>query len=630
MFGNGLALYVQQLGLSYHYQNLSKGVIALTDMLYFCSLIILFAAGTVEQIKGKVKYAVIILVVLLVSLLASLMPLKLDLTKDQRYTLSASSKQIIKELNIPVKIHLYLGGDVPTYYLKIAQSTTALLNQLQQLNPKQIQWQLEVPSEMYKDSALYQFYDSLSKQGVPIERIQEDGGVNDKRVDQLLMPGALVEVEGQKPFAIDLRSGKKYFKPYNVVKDIPTEDFEASANAAEALLEYKFIQAMYLLSRSSVPQISYLIGNGEPVDFSVNDLGVTIKNQYRLTVFDLKKGYPDANKIKTLLIVKPTIPFTDADKIKLDQFVMSGGNIIWAVDKLYAQYDSLQKTEGSYIAFDRGLDLDDLFFKYGVRINSNLLQDLNCAKLPIVVGKQADGSPIMQRMPWPYYPFLYGNEHIGLTQNMDRVLSQFPSSIDTLANKEIRKTILLSTDTNSRIITTPNIVSLNSVRDESDISSFNKHKIPVAVLLEGNFRSLFANRLSAAMQDSIRLNTGKAFISNGIAESKQIVIADADIFANAMSKSGDGEIAPLPMGMLPFDEYQFANRNFYQNAISYLNEPVGLLDSRNKTVVLRLLDKDKLDATRIYWQLFLMFGPLFALFFVFIIWSRYRKAQFAA
>ena len=630
IFNNGFELYIQQLGLSYHYQNESKGVISFSDIVYFFSIIVLFGAGAVEQIKGKVKYIILVLIILVFNFLASVIPLKLDLTKDHRYSLSANSKEIIKGIAAPVKIHLYLGGDIPTYYSKIAQSTEALLNQLQQLNPKLVQWQLEVPSKMYKDTALYQFYDSLSKLGVPIERIQNNGDEHDKRVDQLLMPGALVEVEGQKPYAIDLRSGKKYFKPYNVVKDIPSEDLEASANAAEALLEYKFVQAIYLLNRSTVPQISYLIGNGEPTDFSVNDLGTSIKNQYHLSVFDLKKGYPNASKIKTLIIVKPTIPFTDTDKLKLDQFVMAGGNIIWAIDKLYAQYDSLQKTNGSYIAFDRGLGLDDLLFKYGVRINSNLVQDLNCAKLPIVVGKQADGSPMMQRMPWPYYPFLYGNENISITQNMDRVLSQFPSSLDTLANKEIHKTILLSTDTNTRLITTPNLVSLNSVKDETDIVSFNKHKVPVAVLLEGDFNSLYANRISGSMRDSLKLNTGRDFIPKAIVASKQIILTDADIITNQISKSSEQGPLPLPMGMLPFEEYQFANRSFYLNAIAYLNEPAGLLDSRNKTIVLRLLDKEKLANTRIYWQVLLLLGPLLCLFLFYLIWSGYRKAQFAA
>ena len=630
VFNNGFDFYVQQLGLSSHYQNGNKGVITLRDLFYFISLVVLFGIGAIEQIKGKIKNTLVLISIIAVNYIVTLFPTQLDLTKDHRYTLSASSSEIIKSISAPVKIHLYLGGEIPTYYKKIAQSAVALLNQLQQMNPQNIQWQLEVPSKMYADTALYQLYDSLSKMGVPIERVQDQGNASDKRVDQLLIPGALVEVQGQKPMAIDLRSGKKYFKPYNVVKDIPVEDLEASANAAEALLEHKFVQAIYLLNRTTVPQISYLIGNGEPVDLSVNDLGVSIKNQYHLTVFDLKKGYPDARKIKTLLIVKPTQPFTDADKLKLDQYVMGGGNIIWAIDKLYAEYDSLQKTSGSYIAFDRGLGLDDLLFKYGVRINANLVQDLNCAKLPIVVGKQADGAPMIQRIPWPYYPFLNGNDNAPISQNMDRVLSLFPSSIDTLANKEIKKTILLSTDTNTRFIATPNVVSLNSVKDESEMLSFTKHHVSIAVLLEGKFNSLYANRISSVVRDSFKIYTGHDFAAKGNVVSKQIVIADADIITNKTTKTQEGGLRPLPMGMLPFEEYQFANNSFYVNAIAALNEPAGLLESRNKVVVLRLLDKEKLANTRMYWQLALLVGPLLILWVVFGIWTRYRKGLFAA
>ncbi len=630
IFANGFDYYFQQLGLSFHYQNMSKGVIAIGDMVYFFSFILLFLIGTIEQVKGKVNNVFILIGIVIINYVATIFPAQMDLTKDNRYTISTNSKEIIKQTAAPVKIHLYLGGDIPAYYKKIAQSTIALLNHFKQINPQHIDWQLEVPNKMYQDTALFQFYDSLSKLGLPIERVQQSNVETDKRVDQLIIPGALVEVEGMKPFAIDLRSSKKFFKPYNVVKDIPSEDIEASANAAEALLEYKFVQAIYLLNRTNTPQISYLVGNGEPIDLTVNDIGSSIKNQYRLSVFDLKKGYPDASKIKTLVIVKPTIPFTDADKLKLDQYVMAGGNIIWAIDKLYAEYDSLQKTNGSYVAYDRGLGLDDLLFKYGVRINSNLVQDLNCAKLPIVVGKQADGSPMIQRLPWPYYPFLYGNENAAITQNMDRVLSLFPSSIDTIANKSIKKTILLSTDTNSRFISTPNLVSLNSVRDETELKTFNKSKIPIAVLLEGNFTSLFANRVTQSMQDSIKINSGKDYLSKGVLSSKQIVIADADILTNKIAKNTNGELVPMTMGMLPYEEFQFANKSFYLNAISYLNEPAGLLDSRNKTIVLRLLDKQKLTESRRLWQLALMLFPLILLVLFYSVWTRWRKKQFAA
>jgi ABC-2 type transport system permease protein len=169
-----------------------------------------------------------------------------------------------------------------------------------------------------------------------------------------------------------------------------------------------------------------------------------LRNEYRLGVIDLKRTYPNADSINALLIVKPTLPFTDEDKLKLDQYVMNGGHIIWFIDKLHAELDSLMRSQAEYTAYDRGLELDELLFKYGVRINPDLVQDLNCSKIPIVVGQNADGSPKMQRQPWPYYPFLSSHGNNPITRNLDRVLPIFPSSIDTVKTPGILKTILLA------------------------------------------------------------------------------------------------------------------------------------------------------------------------------------------
>jgi len=624
-FANGYDFYIKQLGLSLHYNNMSKGLIKLTDMIYFISILVLFILGTIENLKGKIKYVFLLIAIIGANYLSNVFPFQFDLTKEKRYTLSASSTEVISQIQAPVTVHLYLGGDLPSNYKTISNAAIALLDQLHQINPGLIKWNLEIPNQSVSDTALFVLYDSLSKLGLPIERIQQGTGGADKRVDQLIIPGALVEVDGQKPYAIDLRSSKKYFKPYNIVKDIPEVDEQASANAAEALLEYKFIQAIYLLNRKTVPTIAYLIGNGQPVNLTVNDIGETLKDQYDLSVFDLSKGFPDATKIKTLLIVKPTTPFSDLDKLKIDQYVMGGGNIIWAVDKLYAEYDSLQKTDGSYVSFDRGLALDDLLFKYGIRINSNLIQDLNCAKLPLVVGTQGDGSPLIKRVPWPYYPFLIGNDNHPIAQNMDRVLSLFPSSIDTIASNGVKHIILLTTDTSSRSLPSPAQVSLNSVKGEEDMVQFNQHHFSIAVLSEGSFNSFFANRLSQVLKDSVQQNLGIAYLSKG-KPSKQIFISDADLFTNKVDKSN----GPLPMGMIPFESYQFANRDFFVNSIQYLNEPVGLIESRNKGIVLRLLDKTKVAESRLFWQWMLLLGPVAILSLFFYFWTQYRQRRFGA
>jgi len=624
-FQNGYDFYIRQLGLSAHYQNLNKGAIGLQDILYFITILVLFGLGSIEQLSGKFKYSWVLLVMLLLNISSHLYPLQIDLTKDQRYSISSQSKLLIQDLKQPVKIHFYLGGELPAHYKKLELSTIQFLDQLQQINPTWISWDQTVPGELFKDSALMIFYDSLQKQGLPIDRFQNTGTITDKKVDQLLVPGLLIEVEGQKSIAIDLRSSKQFFKPYNIVKELPEIDIEASFNAAEALLEYKIVQDIYLMNRTVRPSIAYLVGNGEPLDYTVNDLGQSIKNQYNLGVFDLKKGFPDASKINTLLIVKPTIPFTELDQLKIDQYILSGGNVIWALDPLFAEYDSLRNTAGAYLAYDRGLGLEAQLFKYGVRVNPNLVQDLNCAKLPMVVGVDAAGAPTIQRVPWPYYPFAQAGSEHPMVQNMDRVLTAFPASLDTVRAIGIIKTILLTTDTTSRIISSPTMIQLNSGQQEGELASFTKKSIPVAVLLEGQFKSAFAGRLTSSLMDSVQLASGKAFISNGNKPAKQIVLSDADLITNFV----DVQKGPLPMGMIPYEGVQFANPVFFQNMIAYLNEPVSLLEARKKNLVLRRLDPGKVAENRLWIQLVLLIGPLFLLGLGYWGAFYFRQSRFA-
>ena len=389
-------------------------------------------------------------------------------------------------------------------------------------------------------------------------------------------------------------------------------------------MEYKFADAIDKLTRKNIPVVAYVTGNGEPVDYTVSDLYETLFSRYQLGRFDLKKGFPNASLIQALIVVKPTLPFTEEDKLKLDQYVMNGGKIIWFIDKLHAELDSLMRNKGGYTAFDRGLELDDLFFKYGVRIQPDLLQDLNCAKLPIVVGKNPDGSPVMQRIPWPYYPFLSARNFHPISANLDRVLPIFPSGIDTVKSTGIQKTILLATDSNSRSISSPAQVTLNSVRSAEDFSSFNKSYLPVAVLLEGTFHSLFAGRATAALQDSVLKTSGVPFAAENKQPTQQIVVSDADIVTNPVSAG----MGPQSMGELPFENYRFANRDFFLNALDYLVSERKLYESRNKDFVLRLLDKNRVAEEKFQWQLLNMLVPLLILALVAWIVQSIRRKKY--
>jgi len=253
------------------------------------------------------------------------------------------------------------------------------------------------------------------------------------------------------------------------------------------------------------------------------------------------------------------------------------------------------------------------------------VQDLNCSRIPIVIGQNADGSPKMQRVPWPYYPFLSARSNHPISRNLDRVLPIFPSSIDTVKAPGILKTILLATDTNSRRISSPAIVSINSVKGDDDLISFNKSYIPVAVLLEGKFNSLYSNRLSKKVMDSVLQTTGKPFLSAGIKAGKQIVVADADMVTNSVSNTA----GPLAMGILPLENYRFANREFFLNAMDYLVSNNHLFESRNKDFVLRLLDKTKAEEQKTMWQFINTALPVILVIMtgIFFQWQRKNKYE---
>jgi ABC-2 type transport system permease protein len=572
------------------------------------------------------KYGIWVLTMLFIAAiyLSTLFFYRVDLTAEKRYSLTPATKTLLNGVDSVITIKVFLTGELPADYKKLSIATKDLLDEFRSLSGNLIQVSFEKPGEnITNDTAKVMLYDSLSRLGVVFE--QSETVESEKATNQLIIPAALVSYRrGQKPIAIDLRSSRKIYKQFNVVNDnVQQEDAEATRNAAEALLEFKFADAIDKLTREYVPTIAYAVGNGEPIDQKVNDLGESLRNEYRLAVFDLKKGYPDPAMINALMIVKPSLPFTDEDKLKLDQYVMNGGHIIWFVDKLHAELDSLMRSQAEYTAFDKGLNIDDLLFKYGVRINPDLVQDLNCSKIPLVIGTNADGSPKMQRIPWPYYPFLSAHGDNPITKNLDRVLPIFPSSIDTVKAPGITKTVLLATDTNSRRISTPAIVTLNSVRDENDFLQFNKSYIPVAVLLEGKFHSLYSNRVSQVVLDSVQRVTGKPFLSNAVKEAKQIVVSDGDLVINTVSSTA----GPLPMGLLPLENYRFANREFLLNSIDYLVSTNHLYESRNKDFVLRLLDKAKVEEQRTLWQFINIGLPVLLVILsgAFFQWQRKRK-----
>ena len=544
--------------------------------------------------------------------LISLAHYRLDLTKEKRYSLSNSTKTLLKNLDGKVEVEVFLTGDLSAGFKKLSIASEELLNEFKEYGTTNFQYRFTRPGAGLPDSLRFKTYDSLAQLGIKPFNNQVTSKQGAETTERWIFPAAIVRFNDSMQIPIDLMSGKS------------GADEETTLNHSEALLEFKIADAINKLTRKAVPVVAYAAGNGEPLNPTVRDLFETMRTNYRFGVIDVNSGRLDADTIAALMIVKPSKPFTEIEKLKIDQYIMHGGNVIWFIDKLYAEMDSLLRVQTDFIAFDKNLNLDDQLFKYGIRINNDLLQDIKSAKQPLVVG-QLGGQPQIERLPFPYYPLVSSPSTNPIAKNLDDVLTIFPSSIDTVKSQGIQKTILLASDTNSRAISSPAMVSLQSVKTEDDLRTFTRSYVPVAVLLEGKFSSLYANRFTEDLKDSLQLFSPYPFTPTAIKAARQIVVSDADLVTNVVTQSQ----GPLPMGMQQYENYQFANKEFLLNALDYLVNNNGLLETRSKDFTLRLLDKQKITEQKTMWQVINIGVPILLVMLFGWLYQLKRKRDFA-
>jgi ABC-2 type transport system permease protein len=556
---------------------------------------------------SKLWLPIVIAVLILINWLASLYHTRLDFTDEKRFTLSKPTKKILKNLDDVVQVDIFLKGEFPSGFKKLANSTAETLNEFKELSGNKLQYNFVSPDDEMEGTTV-KWGDTLSALGLYPINLKSQLKAGEQQ--QLVFPVALVHYkDGVLP--VNLYSGNKTFIS------------PAELNSAEALMEFKFADAINKLSQTEKPMIAYSSGNGEPQDVRSYDLAENIlKPDYNLKQFNLKVNALIPDTFKLLMIVKPTQPFTDEEKLKIDQFVMRGGKLLLFQDKLEAELDSLKSMSNQVVAFDRNLALDDLLFKYGARINPDLVMDLQCDFLPFVV----NGSEQMEYLHWNYFPLFDSKSNHLINKNLGLVAGKFVNSIDTVEAEGIKKTVLLSSSPNSRTIATPALISgkenINAAEDEK----YKKSNIPVAVLLEGKFQSLYSNRVSQAMKDSLE-KYGAFFQQQALTDNKIIVVADGDIVLNSVQKN-----EPLPMGVNPYTygsqyQYEFANKDFLQNCLDYLINPSGLAEAKAKDYTLRLLDTKKITEQKTTWQLINIAVPVLLVFLFAVIyqWRRKRK-----
>ncbi len=548
----------------------------------------------------------VIILLLVINWLASKWHARVDVTNEKRFTLSKPVKKLLKRLDDDVQVEVFLKGEFPSGFKKLANASDELLQEFKEVAGAKLKYRFVSPDEEM-DGTTVKYADTLAAMGIdPINlKVQLKAGEQ----QQFVYPVALVHYKGHL-LPVNLYTGNKMFIT-------PGE-----LNSAEATMEYKFANAIDKLSQTTRPMLAYSVGNGEPTGYNTYDLVENVLHKdYNLFTFNLNTQRAIPDTFQLLVIVKPSKVFTTEEKLKIDQFVMRGGRLLMFVDKLNAEMDSLQE-KNEVIAYDRGLDINDLLFRYGVRINADLLMDLQCDLLPFDV----NGNGQYEWLQWNYFPLLQTKSNHQVNKNIGLVASRFVNSMDTVETEGIRKTVLLSSSSNARTISTPALISGKENVNAPESDQFKRSDIPVAVLLEGKFESLYKNHVSQWMQDSLAAQH-TSFLSQCIADNKMIIVSDGDIVLNSVKNN-----QPIPMGMNQFTygtqkEYPFANKDFLQNCLDYLVDRSGLTEAKAKDYTLRLLDVKKLESQRSSWQMLNIMAPILLVFLFGAIyqWTRKRK-----
>ena len=540
------------------------------------------------------KIAPILIGLLLVNFISYHVYKRFDLTEDHRYTLSSSTKSIVENVQEIITIKVYLQGDFPAEFKRLQIETKQHLEELKAIN-KNIRFRFVNPSEIAQE---------LIRNGLEPSRlqIQENG----KFSEIVIFPWAVV-------------SSKNNTESVSLLKDIISNSQDEQLESSIQNLEYAFSSAIHKITSKKSKKIAIIKGNGELNDIYIADFLHKLSEYYFLAPFTLdsvasqpQNTLHDISKFDLAIIAKPTEKFTEEEKFTLDQFIMNGGKTLWMIDNVQAELDSLMQT-GETLAYPRNLGLTDLFFNYGVRINNDLIIDLYSTEIPLATGNIGNNTQFSQ-FQWSYFPLLNSTNNHAINTNIEAVSVKFTNSIDTLKNS-IRKTILLQSSPISKPVGTPTIISLKSITQKLNPSEYNNGNKPIAVLLEGTFKSGYNGRIKPfKIENSVDVGV----------ENKLIIIADGDIIANEISNQ-----KPLALGVNKWTNQRYGNKEFLMNAVNYLLDDNGLINIRSKTVKIDFLNKEKAFKETQKWQFINILFPLIllAIFGILFNYIRLKKYQ---
>lgn len=548
-------------------------------------------------------------IIILVNIIAQYYYKAFDFTDDKRYTLSDSTVKLLKEQKDVIFVKVLLDGEFPAGFVRLQKSAGDILNEFRSINPK-IDFEFENPLDGTA-AEINKAKEQLRKQGIlPVTLFIGEGN---SRTEKSIYPYAIFNF-GKRVYVVNLLESQ--------VPGVPQEEV---LNNSVALLEYKFANAIQKLRMQKRGEIVFITGKGEIDDFHLASLYKKLGRFYNVNKLNIDSTYKITSDIDLLIVPGPVKKFSKKNQFVIDQYLMHGGNIIWMIDKIHADLDSINKHKFyTPELIDNGLD--DLFFKYGVRINPVLVQDLQCTKIPQVIGMNG-GKPQIENFPW-YYDLLVNSisDH-PVSKGLSDIYMPFVSTIDTIkTSPEIKKTVLLTSSRRSRYQLYPMRLTYQILHYKPDISLFNKLFLPISVLVEGKFTSFFKNRLTSETKDMLE-KIGDKFIDHSEKKGKMIFVGDADFVKN-LYNSKTGEFTPI--GFNKWENHKFeGNEDFIINSVEYMMDESGILSARAKRVKLRLLDKAKLMKEKTKWQLINILVPLILLSLFGIAFNYYRKRKYS-
>ncbi len=508
-------------------------------------------------------------ILILLNIISSRIYTRFDLTSENRYSLSQSSKELATGLKEMVYFKIYLEGDLPPGFKQLRNATREILDEFRVYAGDNIEYQFIDPSAHTDDKERLKIYKQLSEKGLqPTQLEQHEKG---SRSQSLVFPAAIVSF-GSIEIPLQLLKNK-----------IGSSPDEMLTNSIEGL-EYEIATTLRKLTTPVSKRVAFLQGHGELSTRHITDAANALSEFYKVDTVTLNGRLQALNDYQILIIAKPQSSFDEKDKFIIDQFIMKGGRVMWLLDKMQINMDSLT-VSSTNIALPLELNLDDLLFRYGVRVNNDLVMDLQAAPIPVVTG-YVGNQPKQELFPWYYFPLLNPAGQNPIIKNLNAIKAEFISTIDTIETKQVSKMVMLSSSKFSRVQLPPARVSLNILQEEPDPSQFQKKFLPVAVLLEGTFSSNFEKRIPQAIAESKEID----FRSNSV-PGKMIVIADGDIIANHVSKKG----TIYPMGYDRSTQQYYGNKNFILNCVDYLCDETGVLELRGKEIRLRMLDPGKIS-----------------------------------